>query len=157
MKTTTMILAGVIALAGCAMDPGRELVIDRAWFGSPAELSVTLWTPFEGGRFELEGAEGTRAGEAACRGLRCWLTFRDVRAPRAVIHRVTRDEASASLHLCSLDHRFGLCPFGTTCVDGTCEPLCSPLEPDGACTIDGQICVEGRCGDATEPGAARRR
>ena len=52
------------------------------------------------------------------------------------------------------DDPFGLCPFGQTCVDRMCVPLCGPTRLDGTCVEHGAVCLDGQCGF---PGPGSRR
>lgn len=131
--------------AGCAMDAGPGLVLDHAWWRHPDVLRVALWTEAEG-PFALEDASGRRAGDAACFASgRCVLTFEGAREPRRIVQTVSGRDYGAPLLECGPDDPFGLCPFGLTCVDRTCVPLCSAAHPDGACLDDGAVCRRGAC------------
>lgn len=135
-------LAALLAM-GCAMDGGPGLVLDRAWWRHPGVLRVALWTDMEGA-FELEEDDGRLRGEAACRNERCVVTFVGASEPRYLWERVEHLERGTPLLECGVDP-FGLCPFGQTCVDRACVPMCSPLHLDGACIEDGARCVGGAC------------
>jgi len=139
-----MITILAASLLGCAVDGGPgALVLDRAWWRAPGELRVSLWVS-PPGELRLAHAAGTSEGDADCRGERCVVTWRDVADPRAVEHRVAGVTSSAPLLACGVDP-FGLCPFGYTCVDQACVPLCGPAHPAGACTADGAVCQDGWC------------
>ncbi len=133
----------LIATAGCAMEGEPGLVLDRAWWRTPDVLRVSLWTDADGA-FELDDGGVREPGYPVCFGERCVLTFLDVEAPRHVYQRVGERERGAPILECGEDP-FGLCPFGLTCVDRACVPVCAPHRPDGACVEDGARCVEGTC------------
>ena len=142
-------LCCVLPLSSCSVDGGPGMILDRSWWRSPGVLRVALWA-FAPGRpgpeaFELEDESGERQpGEADCLNERCLVTFEDVDEPKLLWRRVGDDERAAPLLECDEDP-FGLCPFGFTCVDRTCTPLCSASHPAGACIEDGAICDDGWC------------
>jgi len=147
MRTTILLLMlSMLSMlgGGCTSDGGPGLVLDRAWWRNPGVLRVALWTS-AGGWFELEEANGEhREGAADCLNERCLLTFEGAIEPVNLWHfDGARSEVTPLLE-CSED-AFGLCPFGFTCVDRTCEPLCSPGHPAGACIEDGATCEDGWC------------
>lgn len=139
-----MLCLALVLVAGCAMDGDRGLVIDRAWWRRPGELRVALWTDVAG-PFELDDGGARRPGEAFCRDARCLVTFLGAERPRSLFQRVADHERGAPLHECGDADPFGLCPFGLTCVDRACVPLCTPLHPTGACVEDGARCEAGAC------------
>lgn len=139
-----MVVLVLSVMAGCAMDGGDGLVLDRAWWRAPGVLRVALFADADG-PFELDDGGRRRPGESFCRGERCVLTFRDAERPRSVFQRVADRERGAPLHECGEADPFGLCPFGLTCVDRTCVPICTPLHPGGACVEDGARCEAGAC------------
>ncbi|MEZ4336227.1 MAG: hypothetical protein R3B82_06330 [Sandaracinaceae bacterium] len=139
-----MLLGLIGMVAGCAMDAGPGLDVDRAWWRHPGELRVALFTDADG-PFALEEEGRRRAGEAFCRDERCVVTFREARTPRRIVQLVGASERAAPLLECGEADPFGLCPFGLTCIDRTCVPLCTPLHPTGACVEDGARCEAGVC------------
>ena len=130
------------ALGGCAFDGSEPLILDRAWWTMVDTLQVSLWAP-QDGPFELEMAEGRVAGVPLCHHGRCVATFTPARAPERVLY-LGGGGGAATVHPCGED-RLGLCPFGETCVDGACVPLCDRAHPDGACVEDGAVCLGGWC------------
>ncbi|MBX3269184.1 MAG: hypothetical protein KF729_02920 [Sandaracinaceae bacterium] len=74
-------------------------------------------------------------------GLRAWRDLPDVPA-------VAWTPASAGggqpMFECG-DGGLALCPFGWTCVDRACAPLCTPLRPAGVCVEAGARCEQGTC------------
>lgn len=130
------------ALSSCALEATEPLTLDDVWWTSVDTLRVALWAP-DDGPFELETTEGRVEGSADCHHGRCVVTFAPAREPLRV-HTLAGGGGGAEVHPCGAD-RFGLCPFGQTCVDGSCAPLCSEMHPDGACTQDGAICLGGWC------------
>ena len=51
---------------------------------------------------------------------------------------------------CSPEHPDGLCPGGSSCLDGACVDACSVENPAGSCP-DGQECVAGECTEPSPP------
>ena len=139
-----MVLLG----SGCAMDGGpgsisTALDLERAWWSAPHVLQVSL-RAWPGGTFELEqAAPPDLLGAPDCLGELCVVTFVGASEPRVLWHVIGANESAAPLLECSEDSS-GLCPFGYTCRDRACTPLCGPSHPDGVCT-DGAICVDGWC------------
>lgn len=141
MKLLYLLILG--ALAGCALDASETLLLDRVWWAEPGALSVSLWTPGEGS-FVLETTVHEVRGAIDCLGARCVVTFPGAIAPQRVVH-LGEHHRAAIVRECG-DDPFGLCPFGQTCVDRACVPLCGPTQLDGACILDGAVCLDGWCG-----------
>ena len=143
MKVLLPALRLVLAFVGsCALEAADPLIVDEAWWTDVDTLRVSLWSPGDG-PFELETASSRVVGSARCHHGRCVATFAPARDPERVLY-LGGGGGAAAVHLCGED-RFGLCPFGETCVDGTCAPLCSEVHLDGACTEDGAVYLGGLC------------